>query len=155
LLLAVLENRVGIPLGHLDVFVSAVGGARLGEPGTDLGVCLAVASSLVGRPLPDGLVACGEVGLGGELRQVARTPRRLSEAARLGFTEAVVPASATTDVAGMRIHRVPTLRDACETLGLLRAGPNRVAAGHRPHHRAGERPSHAGPGGDDLDAAAW
>ena len=75
---------------------------RLSEPGADLGVCLAVASALLDRPLPDDLVVCGEVGLGGELRQVAQTPRRLAEAARLGFRRAIVPASAPN---GVERHR--------------------------------------------------
>ena len=71
MLLAVLENRAGLPSGAADVYVSVVGGVRLAEPGADLAICLALASAMSGKALPDGLVACGEVGLGGELRQVA------------------------------------------------------------------------------------
>ncbi|HZB71376.1 MAG TPA: DNA repair protein RadA, partial [Acidimicrobiales bacterium] len=88
LLLAVLDRRAGLRFGKLDVHASAVGGVKLLEPGADLALALALASSLTGVAVGDDLVACGEVGLGGELRQVAATPRRLAEAARLGFRRA-------------------------------------------------------------------
>jgi DNA repair protein RadA/Sms len=112
LLLAVLEQRAGRSVAALDVYVSAVGGVRLTETGTDLGVCLALASSLSGRPVDSNLVACGEVGLGGELRQVANMARRLAEAARLGFDTALVPASAPPDVPGIDLLRVESLAEA-------------------------------------------
>ena len=91
LLLAVLDRRAGIPLATDDVYALAVGGVRVREPGADLGLALAVASAKRDRPLAPGVVVCGEVGLGGELRQVAQCHRRLAEAARLGFTTAIVP----------------------------------------------------------------
>jgi DNA repair protein RadA/Sms len=94
LLLAVLDRRVGLAVGGGDVHASAVGGVRLHEPGADLGIALALVSAGTGRPVAADLVACGEVGLGGELRQVGQTARRLSEAARLGFRTAIVPTSA-------------------------------------------------------------
>jgi DNA repair protein RadA/Sms len=111
LLLAVLLRRADLGFADLDVYVSAVGGVRLAEPGADLAVCLALASALLDRPLPDDLVVLGEVGLGGEIRQVAHTPRRLAEAARLGFCRALVPASAPCS-AGLRLHPVATLAEA-------------------------------------------
>jgi DNA repair protein RadA/Sms len=114
LLLAVLERRAGLSFAGTDVYASAVGGVRLAEPGSDLGLCLALASSLVGDPVPPGLVACGEVGLGGELRQAAQTPRRLAEAARLGFTTAIVPVSAPNGVPGIRVLRAGTLAEALD-----------------------------------------
>src|SRR5207244_9766022 len=83
LVLAVLERRCGIGLTGLDVYASAVGGVRVLEPGADLPLALALASSLSDTPLPDDAVACGEIGLGGEVRQVAQRGRRLAEAARL------------------------------------------------------------------------
>ena len=89
------------------------------EPGADLALALAVASALRGHPVPPDLVACGEIGLGGELRQVAHTPRRLAEAARLGFKRAVVPYSAPQEVEGIHLVRVGTLTDAIDRLGLL------------------------------------
>ena len=94
LLLAVLQQRAGVPTQVHDVYASAVGGVRLVEPGLDLALCLAVVSAITDRPLPSDLVAFGEVGLGGEVRQVAHAPRRLSEAARLGFRRVIGPRSA-------------------------------------------------------------
>jgi DNA repair protein RadA/Sms len=117
--LAVLERRGGLLLSRAEVHVAVAGGVRVREPGVDLAVALAVASSLVERPLPAGLVACGEVGLGGELRQVHRTDRRLSEAARLGFERALVPASAPDPPAGLRLDRVRSLHDALTAAGLV------------------------------------
>jgi DNA repair protein RadA/Sms len=117
LLLAVLERRTDVRVATSDVYASAVGGVRVVEPAADLAVALAVASSLRRTPLPDDLVACGEVGLGGELRQVHHTPRRLAEAARLGFTRAVLPVSAPDPPAGVRAIRVPTLAAALAVLG--------------------------------------
>ncbi len=117
LLLAVLGCRVDLAphngaLGTSDVHASAVGGVRVVEPGADLALALALVSSLTGRPVPADLVAVGEVGLGGELRQAAQTPRRLAEAARLGFRRAVVPVSAPAAPDGMVLHRAATLTDA-------------------------------------------
>jgi DNA repair protein RadA/Sms len=114
LLLAVLERRAAISFAQLDVYASVVGGVRLTDPGTDLAVCLAAASALDQRALPAGLVVCGEIGLGGELRQVAHTPRRLAEAARLGFRRAIVPASAPADVPGLTVERAGSLVEAIE-----------------------------------------
>lgn len=119
LLLAVLQQRVGIPTGQVDVYALAVGGVRITEPGADLALGLAVVSSLTGTTVPADLVACGEIGLGGELRQVAHTPRRLAEAARLGFKRAVVPFSAPEAPEGIQTVRVGTLLDAVDRLGLV------------------------------------
>jgi DNA repair protein RadA/Sms len=112
LLLAVLDRRVGVALHQFDVHASAVGGVRVVEPGADLAVALALVSSLTDIALPGDLVACGEVGLGGELRQVGQTPRRLAEAARLGFRRAVVPVSAPALPEGVRALRAATLHEA-------------------------------------------
>ncbi|SNS91562.1 DNA repair protein RadA/Sms [Micrococcales bacterium KH10] len=81
-------------VGGQDVYVSTVGGARASEPATDIAICLAVVSSVRNEPVQRGLVAFGEVGLSGDLRPVVGMPRRLAEAARLGFTHAVVPVGA-------------------------------------------------------------
>jgi DNA repair protein RadA/Sms len=112
LLLAVLERIVGLPLGKSDVHASAVGGVRVVEPGADLAVALAVASSAKGIALPPEVVACGEVGLGGEVRQVSQLDRRLAEAARLGFTSAIVPVTGPEPPAGMTALRAATLQEA-------------------------------------------
>ncbi|HEX2575819.1 MAG TPA: DNA repair protein RadA, partial [Aquihabitans sp.] len=119
LLLAVLEQRLGILTGGHDVYALAVGGVKVGEPGVDLALALAVVSSLTGVPLPDDVVACAEVGLGGELRQVAQTPRRLSEAARLGFGRALVSATAPEPPPGIVVQRVGTLAEAVTDLQLV------------------------------------
>jgi len=118
LLLAVLERRAGLSFSDSDVYVSAVGGVRLVERGTDLAVCLALASARRGEPVPADLVAVGEVGLAGELRQVSQTPRRVAEAARLGFGRILLPASAPTGAPGIRSVRLATLTDALHAVGL-------------------------------------
>jgi DNA repair protein RadA/Sms len=114
LLLAVLEQRAGLALGGRDVFALAVGGVRLSEPGADLAVALAVASAVAGWPVRDDILACGEVGLGGELRRVGRMEQRLAEAGRLGFRRAVVPRSAPDGPAGLELVRVASIAEAVE-----------------------------------------
>ena len=91
LLLAVLDRRAGVDLLSRDVYVNAVGGVRISEPGADLAIALAVASSRLDLPLPADAAACGEVGLLGEVRRVARTDLRVREALRLGFRRVLVP----------------------------------------------------------------
>ncbi|MEP7203890.1 MAG: DNA repair protein RadA [Ilumatobacteraceae bacterium] len=118
LLLAVLERRARIPVGQHEVFASAVGGVRLTEPGSDLPVCLAIVSALVDHPLPSDLISFGEIGLAGELRQVAHASRRLAEAARLGFTRAIVPLNSANGVDGISLIRVSTLTEALVAVGL-------------------------------------
>ena len=121
---AVLEERVGVSLAGADVYALAVGGVRVVEPGADLALALALVSSVTGKPLPPDLVACGEIGLCGELRQVSQTGRRLAEAARLGFRRAVVPASAPEPPAGFEVLRASTLVEALARAGLsLEAKP--------------------------------
>jgi DNA repair protein RadA/Sms len=119
LLLAVLERRVKLPFSGHDVYASAVGGVRVVEPGADLALALALASAHTDVALPDDLVACGEVGLAGELRQVSQTPRRLTEAARLGFRRAVIPRSAPDPPAGVHALRADTLAEAIDALALV------------------------------------
>ena len=91
MLLAVLHRHAGIACFDQDVFVNAVGGVRISEPAADLAVMLAIQSSLRGKPLPRGFVAFGEVGLAGEVRPAPRGQERLKEAAKLGFSVAIVP----------------------------------------------------------------
>lgn len=122
MLLAVLQRRVGFPLGEADVHASVVGGVRVIEPAADLALALAVASSFTGCALPADLVACAEVGLAGELRQVAHTPKRLAEAARLGFTRAVIAPSAPDPPAGITAVRAADLGEAISLLGLAGSG---------------------------------
>src|SRR6185503_7545222 len=117
-LLAVLERRVGLRLGRHDVFVSVTGGLTLEEPGTDLGVALAIASSFKSRPLRARTLAIGEVSLSGGVRRVRRLDLRLREAARLGFVRAGVPAVQADDARGHSIEAVAveTLREAFDQL---------------------------------------
>ncbi len=126
MVLAVLEARTGQRTSNRDVFLSTVGGARLHEPGGDLATALAVASAVGETVIPPGFVAVGEIGLAGELRRVPDLRRRLAEAARLGFTDAVVPA--TTDLPsgaaaepGIAVHPAPDLAGALAALGLGRS----------------------------------
>lgn len=111
ILSAVLERRLNYKFSEREVFASALGGVRVSEPAGDLGIALALASAYTNRPVAANVVACGEVGLGGEVRRVAQMERRLSEALRLGFTEAIVP-KATPDIDGLTLHRVGDLSDA-------------------------------------------
>jgi DNA repair protein RadA/Sms len=93
LLLAVLDRRSDVDLLSRDVYVNVTGGMRVAEPAADLGVALALASSRLDLPVPAHVAACGEVGLGGEVRRVGRVPQRLREAARLGFEQVLLPAA--------------------------------------------------------------
>jgi DNA repair protein RadA/Sms len=94
MLAAVMERRLGLAMVAQDIFVNTLGGVRVDDPGTDLAVVAALASSYVDRALPVDLVVIGEVALTGEVRPVSQPRARLQEAARLGFRRAVVPASA-------------------------------------------------------------
>lgn len=91
MLLAVLHRHAGIPCFDQDIFINAVGGVKITEPGADLAVLLAIVSSLKNRALPEKMVVFGEIGLAGEVRPVQRGQERMKEAAKLGFTQAVVP----------------------------------------------------------------
>ncbi len=115
LLVAVLGRRAGIGLAGHDVYANLAGGLTVSEPGLDLPLALALASSLRDRPLVTGTVAIGEVGLLGELRSVGGLDRRLREAARLGFTRALVPRPRGRElprIAGMDVVIVGTLGEA-------------------------------------------
>ena len=91
LILAVLEKRVGLRFSNNDVYLNVIGGLQINEPASDLGIALALMSSLTDTVIPDQLIAIGELGLAGECRGIANVELRVKEAARLGFTTAVVP----------------------------------------------------------------
>jgi DNA repair protein RadA/Sms len=114
LVLAVLEQCAGVPVAGADVYANVAGGVRVTEPGVDLALALAVAGARREVGLPSGTVVLGEVGLGGELRQVPDAPRRLAEAARLGFTHALGPPSLPA-VPGLATTPVDTLTAAIAT----------------------------------------
>ena len=117
LLLAVAEKRGGMKLSLFDAYINVIGGLRLDEPGADLPVILAVASSYRDRPIADELVAMGEVGLTGEIRSVSHMNQRLSEIARLGFKTCILPKSGSEKLdvpAGLTVYRVRNIREAIE-----------------------------------------
>jgi DNA repair protein RadA/Sms len=134
LLVAVLARRAGVGLASHDVYVNLAGGLAVDEPGLDLPLALALASSLRDRAIASGTVAIGEVGLLGELRSVVGLERRLREAARLGFVRAIVPrpgrGSAAPSIPGLEIVAVGSLREAIEAaLAPVVGDARRVAAG--------------------------
>lgn len=115
MILAVLQSRAGMDLSTLDSYVATVGGVRLGEPATDLATALAISGAKLDRPLPAQFIAFGEVGLAGEVRPVPDIGRRITEAERLGFRYAVVPASPNGPGVvpnGFKVREVSTLQEA-------------------------------------------
>ena len=114
--LAVLELRAGIRLSGRDIYVATVGGMKISEPTADLAVALAVASAAKGLALPADLVAVGEVGLAGEIRKVTGVHQRITEAARLGFKRAIVPAGSDLKIPGIEIMEVSRLEQAIARL---------------------------------------
>lgn len=121
MLLAVLHRHAGIVCFDQDVFVNAVGGVKIGEPAADLAVCLAIVSSLRNRALPQKLVVFGEVGLTGEIRPAPRGQERLKEAAKLGFTHAIVPHAnlPRQPIEGLTVLPVKLVGEAVERLQSL------------------------------------
>ncbi len=113
MLIAVLEKRLDYKFGQSDIFVNVAGGIRISEPAADLGLALSIASNKSDRPLPDGLVVIGELGLAGEVRRVGQLERRLQEAARHGFARALIPAGIDAGrPAGLEVIEVRTLAEA-------------------------------------------
>lgn len=117
MVLAVLEKRGRIQFGERDVYAATVGGMKLTEPAGDLAVALAVASAARDVAMPSGLVAIGEVGLAGEIRRVTGVERRLAEAQRMGFTQALVPEDSGPAPEGMQVRRIADLASALQSLG--------------------------------------
>ncbi|HEY1419980.1 MAG TPA: DNA repair protein RadA [Candidatus Dormibacteraeota bacterium] len=113
MILAVLEKRLEHKFGKSDIFVNVAGGIRVTEPAADLGLALSIVSNQNNRPLPDGLVVIGELGLAGEVRRVGQLERRLQEAARHGLTRALIPAGAKAGrPSGLDVLEVRTLAEA-------------------------------------------
>ena len=114
MLSAVLHRHAGIPCFDQDVFVNAVGGVKITEPGADLAILLAIVSSLKNKPLPEKMVVIGEIGLAGEIRPVQRGQERLKEAAKLGFKQAIIPLANKPKqaISGMEIIAVGRVGDA-------------------------------------------
>ena len=115
LLLAVAEKQAGMKLSAFDAYINIIGGLRLDEPGADLPVLLAVASSYRDRPIPSDLVAIGEVGLTGEIRSVSNMNQRLTEVSRLGFKTCIIPKNGSDKLEipkGLTVYRVKNIQEA-------------------------------------------
>ena len=115
LLMAVLEKRLGLKLGMCDAYVNIAGGMRIAEPALDLAIAMAVVSSFMNVPVNSRLLAFGEVGLSGEVRGVSQPEQRIREAAKLGYTECVLPricAQRVGEIKGIRLYPVDSVRDA-------------------------------------------
>ena len=121
LLIAVLEKKLGMPLGNQDVYLNIVGGLRINEPSIDLGIIMVVASSYKNRPIPKNMVIIGEVGLTGEVRRINLIEKRIKEAEKLGFKKCIIPESNKKllkekykiDIIGVR-----TINEAMQKIGL-------------------------------------
>ena len=119
LLLAVAEKRANMKLSSFDAYINIIGGLNLDEPGADLPVVLAVASSYTDTPISDDTVAIGEVGLTGEIRSVSNLNQRLAEVARLGFKRCVIPKNVSEKLEipkNLTVYYVRNLREAIETV---------------------------------------
>ena len=117
LLLAVAEKRAGLKLSVFDAYINVIGGLQLDEPGADLPVVLAVASSYCDKPIPADLVAIGEVGLTGEIRSVSHMNQRLQEISRLGFKQCIIPQNGLDKLDipdGLTVHYASNIREAIE-----------------------------------------
>jgi DNA repair protein RadA/Sms len=121
MMLGILERRAGLKLSTADCFVATVGGMRLLEPATDLATALAIVSSVKDISLPSGLVAIGELGLAGDIRRVTGLERRLGEAARLGFTDAIIPTGSSIKTQGIITHPVSNIGQAVTVMAKLTA----------------------------------
>lgn len=118
LMLAVMEKRAGMKMSMFDAYINVIGGLRLDEPGADLPIVLALASSYRDQCIPDDLVAIGEVGMTGEIRSVSHMNQRLAEISRLGFKKCMIPRSGSEKLdipEGMTVYRVRNIREAIET----------------------------------------
>lgn len=118
LMLAVMEKRAGMKMSLFDAYINVIGGLRLDEPGADLPIVLALASSYRDQCIPDDMVAIGEVGMTGEIRSVSHMNQRLAEIARLGFKKCIIPRSGSEKLdipEGLTVYRVRNIREAIET----------------------------------------
>ena len=117
LMLAVMEKRAGMKMSMFEAYVNVIGGLRLDEPGADLPVVLALASSYRDQCIPDDLVAVGEVGMTGEIRSVSHMNQRLAEVSRLGFKKCMIPRGGSEKLeipSGLTVYRVRNIREAIE-----------------------------------------
>lgn len=133
MILAVLQKHSGVPIGGFDCYAATVGGVRLAEPAADLALALAMAGSARDLSPTSGTVVIGEVGLAGEIRRVSGLPRRLREAARLGFTGAIVPHGCIERAEvprGLHLVQVADIAEAVQAAGAPRAVTLHARSGH-------------------------
>lgn len=119
LILAVLEKRLGLKFSSNDVYLNVIGGLEIDEPASDLGIAMALISSLTDKKVPDELIAIGEIGLAGECRGISNIEQRVKEAARLGFTVALIPASnmqGCAKIGGIKTYPVKSVYDVLKFL---------------------------------------
>ncbi len=115
LLMAVLEKRIGLPLSNYDAYINIAGGIRMNEPAVDLGIVMAIVSSYKNRPISEGTIVFGEVGLSGEVRAVSMPEQRVAEARKLGFQTCIVPEVSKgllKNVKGIEVLGVKTVNQA-------------------------------------------
>jgi DNA repair protein RadA/Sms len=113
LIAAVMEKRLGMNLSGLDIFMNVAGGVKVTEPAADLGIAIALASSFLDRPVPEGVTVLGEVGLTGEIRAVSHGDQRIKEAVKMGFTRCLVPENSlkqVPEIKGIQIQGVSSLK---------------------------------------------
>ncbi len=120
LILAVLEKRLGLRYSSHDVYLNVIGGMQIDEPASDLAIALALISSLTDTVIPDSLIAIGEIGLSGECRGIANIELRVKEAARLGFTKAIVPAHNSKAASSVKGIEIVPVKNIYELLKLLK-----------------------------------
>ncbi len=119
LILAVLEKRLGLRFSGSDVYLNVIGGLQIDEPASDLGIAMALISSLTDKKIPDSLIAIGEIGLAGECRAVSNIEQRVKEAARLGFTQVILPIhnmQSCPELNGVKIYPVKTIYEILKFL---------------------------------------
>jgi DNA repair protein RadA/Sms len=120
IIIAVLEKRLGIYMGSLDIYLNIVGGFRLDEPAGDLPVAMALYSGIVDKQIDEGVIAFGEIGLGGEIRSVSHITQRINEAERMGFSTCIIPKqslnSINPDEYKIKIIAASTLKQALDII---------------------------------------
>lgn len=119
LLMAVLEKRLGLQLGSCDAYVNIAGGIKIQEPAIDLGIVMAIASSLKNRTIDSGMIVMGEVGLSGEVRAVSMIPSRVQEAKKLGFTQCLIPEvclNSVREISGIKVIGIKNVGDAVDLI---------------------------------------
>ena len=119
LIAAVMEKRLGMNLSGLDIFMNVAGGVKVTEPAADLGVAVALASSFLDRPVPEGTTVLGEVGLTGEIRAVSHVEQRIKEVVKMGFTRCLVPANSLKQISGIEGIQIEGVSSLKQIMALI------------------------------------